>query len=189
MEQIKVGLLAVIAVTLVINTFFMDSSTPKRTALSGDAPSSSAVASTPGLPPAQQLNASNTNDPFAAQTTPAFTPEPAVPAGPLTSMNFKEERHSFGNVLQDTENQHIFKFTNTGEEPLIITDAKGSCGCTVPEYPSEPIAPGKQGEIKVMYKPGKQKGQQQKNVTITANTEPRQTVIYIEAEVEEIVAK
>ena len=81
---------------------------------------------------------------------------------------------------------NIFEFTNTGNEPLIIQDAKGSCGCTVPKYPKEPIAPGATGEIEVEYKPGTQKGNQTKAVTLTANTQPEQTVLQITAMVEEV---
>jgi hypothetical protein len=94
--------------------------------------------------------------------------------------------HDFGKIDQQTENEHIFKFTNTGTEPLIISAAKGSCGCTVPQYPKEPIPPGEEGEIKVVYKPGKQKNKQTKRVTVTANTEPEQTVLKITAEVQEL---
>ncbi|UTW64706.1 DUF1573 domain-containing protein [bacterium SCSIO 12741] len=93
--------------------------------------------------------------------------------------------HDFGTVKQHTENVHIFNFTNTGSTPLVIEDAKGSCGCTVPEYPREPIAPGATGEILVKYSPGNQIGQQTKTVVITANTEPKVTNLYINAVVEE----
>ena len=94
--------------------------------------------------------------------------------------------HDFGKINQDTENKKIFTFTNTGTEPLVISNAVGSCGCTVPSYPKEPIAPGKTGEIEVVYKPGKQKGVQSKTVTITANTEPKTTRLSISADVQEI---
>lgn len=108
---------------------------------------------------------------------------PPAPSGPPTSISFKKMEHDFGNIKQNTENPYEFVFTNTGKNPLVITDAKGSCGCTVPEYPKEPIAPGATGKIRVVYSPGTQEGQQTKNVTITANTEPQQTVISIKANV------
>lgn len=110
------------------------------------------------------------------------------PAGPITTIDFKESTHDFGNILQDSENTKIFTFTNTGTEPLVIESAKGSCGCTVPQYPKEPIAPGGTGEIKVVYKPGKQKNKQNKQVTITANTEPSSTILTILADVAEVPA-
>ena len=112
--------------------------------------------------------------------------EVAKPVGPTTSMAFAVQEWDFGNIEQNSENTHIFEFTNTGNEPLIIQDAKGSCGCTVPKYPKEPIAPGATGEIEVEYKPGTQKGNQTKAVTLTANTQPEQTVLQITAMVEEV---
>lgn len=113
-------------------------------------------------------------------------PEPAKPQGPPTTLAFANMEHDFGTIKQDTKNKHIFSFTNTGDEPLIISNAKGSCGCTVPKYPREPISPGGTGEIEVEYSPGKQKGKQAKTVTITANTEPANTVLRISAQVEEV---
>ncbi len=103
----------------------------------------------------------------------------------LTTISFAENAHDFGTIEQDSEHKKIFSFTNTGSEPLIIEKAKGSCGCTVPKYPKEPIAPGGTGEIEVVYKPGKQKNKQTKNVTITANTSPANTVLTISANVME----
>ena len=110
------------------------------------------------------------------------TPPPA-PTGPPTTISFKKMDHDFGTIKQKTENPYEFVFTNTGKNPLVITDAKGSCGCTVPEYPKEPIAPGASSKIRVVYSPGEQEGDQTKNVTITANTEPQQTVLTIKAKV------
>ena len=111
---------------------------------------------------------------------------PSEPSRPATSVKFKEETHDFGSVKQDTENAFAFEFTNTGVEPLVIENAKGSCGCTVPNYPKEPIMPGESATIDVVYKPGKQQGPQQKTVTITANTEPKNTVVKIKADVQAI---
>ncbi len=107
----------------------------------------------------------------------------AVPAGPSTTVGFATATHDFGKIMQDSQNHYAFKFTNTGKEPLVITNAVGSCGCTVPDYPKHPIKPGESGEIKIEYKPGKQEGLQNKTVTITANTEPAQTVLNITADV------
>jgi len=103
--------------------------------------------------------------------------------GPKTSIQFAEMEHDFGNIEQNSRNPHVFSFTNTGEHPLIISKAKGSCGCTVPSYPREPIPPGGTGEIEVVYSPGTQKNQQMKTVTITANTEPETTILRIRANV------
>ncbi|KAA3652509.1 MAG: DUF1573 domain-containing protein [Bacteroidetes bacterium] len=104
-------------------------------------------------------------------------------AGPKTTVQFEEMEYDFGKIDQNTHNPKTFKFTNTGNEPLIISDAKGSCGCTVPDYPKHPIQPGETGEISVVYNPGTQANQQTKTVTITANTEPSTTVLRIKANV------
>lgn len=121
-----------------------------------------------------------------AQPQPAQPAQASVPQGPPTNIAFPQLEHDFGTIKQDTKNKHVFKFTNSGTEPLIIQDAKGSCGCTAPKYPREPIAPGAMGEIEVEYSPGKQKGSQSKTVTITANTTPAQTILQIKADVEEV---
>lgn len=129
------------------------------------------------------VQAANDHSRFEQEQPEMNAPKPA--AGPPTTMAFAQTEHDFGKIKQNTENKHIFTFTNTGANPLIIQDAKGSCGCTVPKYPKEPIAPGQTGEIEVVYSPGTQKGQQMKTVTLMANTEPEQTVLQIRADVEE----
>ena len=180
-EQIKIALLAVIAATLIVNTY---------TQMSGGSATSSAasnriVASSnnnDSKPSATIADAQNSKfDPLANKKDKAAS---AIDNKPKTTMNFANFDHDFGNIQQDSENKYVFKFTNTGKEPLIIDNAKGSCGCTVPNYPKEPIAPGATGEIEVIYKPGKQKDQQNKTVTVTANTEPTNTILKIKAMVE-----
>ena len=115
--------------------------------------------------------------PTAAPATPAT---PAVPAGPTTSMSFDELKYDFGTVTAGEKVQYAYKFKNTGAEPLIISNAKGSCGCTVPEWPKEPIAPGETSEILVQFDSSNKSNKQSKRVTITANTNPAQTFLTIE---------
>ena len=79
---------------------------------------------------------------------------------------------------------HMFEFTNSGDEPLIIDNCKGSCGCTVPKCPKEPIQPGEKGQIEVKFNSKGKKNQQTKKVTINANTDPAQTFLTIKAFVE-----
>ncbi len=113
-------------------------------------------------------------------------PTSMVPTGPTTSIKFAKDVHSFGTVQEESENMYSFTFTNTGKEPLIIQDAKGSCGCTVPNYPKQPIMPGKTGTIDVKFTPYKgQIGPAEKTVTVTANTEPSATIVKIQANVVE----
>lgn len=102
---------------------------------------------------------------------------------PKTSISFKEENHEFGNVEVNSENKHSFVFTNTGNEPLKITNAKGSCGCTVPKWPKDPIMPGQSEQIDVVFRPSKgQAGSKQtKTVTVSANTSPENTILKITA--------
>lgn len=101
----------------------------------------------------------------------------------VAGMKFTEESFSFGDIAEGTVAEHEFEFTNTGESPLVITSAKGSCGCTVPEYPNTPIAPGATGVIKVSFDSNGRPGQNDKTVTIDANTVPRTTVLKITSNV------
>ena len=79
---------------------------------------------------------------------------------------------------------HNFRFTNTGDNPLIIQEAKGSCGCTVPSYSKEPLSSGEAGEILVEFKPSKGAlGIQNKSITVTANTDPEKHILKIRANV------
>ncbi len=127
-----------------------------------------------------------TATPDASTPAPAKA-APAVPAGPSTTMTFAEPTFDFGEIMDGDKVEHIFTFTNSGKEPLIISNAKGSCGCTVPEWPKDPIKPGEAGEIKVVYN-SKNKGKvggkpETKTVTITANTNPPETRVFIKGTV------
>ncbi len=97
--------------------------------------------------------------------------------------SFKEESHNFGTIEEGTIAKHDFEFTNTGEAPLVITNAQGSCGCTVPEWPREPIAPGETGKIHVEFNSTNRTGNQTKQVTLTANTIPNKKILRISAQV------
>ncbi len=174
-ENIKIGLLGIIAFTLVIDTFIMDDNESKSEVSEATQPTSnmvSNVAATPPLP---------INDPTVAQQTPQQPTQSESRS--KTTVKFAQSNHNFGEIEQDSKHTYVFKFTNTGSEPLIIENATGSCGCTVPTYPKEPIAPGKTGEIEVVYSPGKQEGEQTKTVSITANTDPIVTTLNISAKV------
>ena len=105
------------------------------------------------------------------------------PAGPLTSISFNEYTHDFGVMDEGDVVVHLFEFTNTGAEPLILDKCKGSCGCTVPVCPKEPIAPGATGSIEVKFNSKGKKNKQTKKVTVTANTDPVQTILTINAQV------
>lgn len=119
----------------------------------------------------------------AAAPTPAPQPAAAVPVGPTTTMAFAEETFDFGTVEEGEVVSHTYTFTNTGSEPLILSNAKGSCGCTVPDWPREPIAVGETAELTVTFNSKNKKGKRDQKVTITANTNPPQTFIHLKGEV------
>ena len=96
-------------------------------------------------------------------------------------MTFAEVEHDFGTINEGDVVEHKFTFTNTGKAPLVIVSAKGSCGCTVPDWPKEPVAPGATGEMLVKFNSNGKPNQQTKQVTITANTEAGQEILKIKA--------
>ena len=83
-------------------------------------------------------------------------------------LSFEQDFVDYGEVEYSGNGERVWKFKNTGKEPLMITNAKGSCGCTVPEYPKEAIMPGKEGIIKIKYDT-KRPGPIAKTVTVTTN--------------------
>ncbi|MGC1516112.1 MAG: DUF1573 domain-containing protein [Maribacter sp.] len=95
-------------------------------------------------------------------------------------MSFENAEHDFGTIEQGAPQETAFKFTNTGNAPLIITDAKSSCGCTVPNPPKDPIAPGETGELLVKFN-GAGQNQVTKTITVTANTEKGSEILRIKA--------
>ncbi|TXB62751.1 DUF1573 domain-containing protein [Phaeodactylibacter luteus] len=97
-------------------------------------------------------------------------------------MVFEAETVDYGTIEQGADPYRVFKFTNTGTEPLIITNAKGSCGCTVPTFPKEPIGPGEAGEIKVRYDTNRL-GKFTKRVTLTTNAGSEKQMLTIKGEV------
>lgn len=102
----------------------------------------------------------------AAACTVSKTASAQAVLGPKIS--FEQDFVDFGEVEFSGNGERVWKFKNTGKEPLMITNAKGSCGCTVPEYPKEAIMPGKEGIIKIKYDT-KRPGPINKTVTVTTN--------------------
>ena len=98
----------------------------------------------------------------------------------LPVMSFERAEHDFGTIKEGDVVETSFAFTNTGKSDLIILDARGSCGCTVPEYPKNtPIAPGETREIKVKFDSANKPGNQTKTVTLTNNTERGRDILRI----------
>lgn len=101
-------------------------------------------------------------------------------SGKFPVMTFEESQFDFGTIDQNTHVEHVFKFKNTGDSPLMIVNAKSSCGCTVPEYTKEPVAPGASGELLVKFN-GAGQNQVSKTVTITTNTKAGTESLVIKA--------
>ncbi|MDX1476133.1 MAG: DUF1573 domain-containing protein [Saprospiraceae bacterium] len=135
----------------------------------------------------ESLATAPSNDAPAA-TTANNAAEVAKPTGPTTTISFEQSTFDFGTVDSGEKVSHIYKFTNTGNEPLVISNAKGSCGCTVPQWPKTPIPPGETGEIRVEFDSKGKSGKQTKRVTITANTDPAQTFLTITGNINKVDA-
>ena len=102
-------------------------------------------------------------------------------ANKMAVMSFDKTFHDFGQITQGTPQQTVFTFTNTGDAPLIITDATSSCGCTIPDYPKNtPIAPGQQGQMVVNFN-GSGQNQVTKTINVQANTANGSELLKIQA--------
>ena len=97
----------------------------------------------------------------------------------VAKMTFDNIRHRYGEVEEGVIVTHTFKFKNTGKAPLIISHAKSTCGCTVPEWPKEPIPVGGEGVIFVKFNTAHKENFQTKPIFITANTHPSETTLYL----------
>ncbi|MCO6500469.1 MAG: DUF1573 domain-containing protein [Vicingus serpentipes] len=101
----------------------------------------------------------------------------------LPFFEFDEELKEFGTITQGESVSLSFRFKNVGKSDLIISSAQGSCGCTVPQWPKEPVQPGKEGVIEVTFNSTGKQGMQNKTVTLVANTIPNTKVLAIKGEV------
>jgi hypothetical protein len=115
----------------------------------------------------------------------AQTEQPVVqPVNPnAAEIKFASDVYDYGKIPKGFDGNCEFKFTNVGKEPLIISNAKGSCGCTVPSWPKEPIKPGDSGVIKVHYDTNRP-GAISKTVTVTSNAKNTNVVLHIKGMVE-----
>ncbi len=114
--------------------------------------------------------------------TPATEPvQDEKPEGPLPKFDFQTVDHDFGTITEGQVVEHTYSFKNTGEAPLIIQSAQGSCGCTVPAWSKDPIPAGGTGYVKAKFDSNGKPNIQNKTVTVTANTWPKQTVLRFKA--------
>lgn len=135
-----------------------------------------------------RLNSLEGKNPAPTAVTPgADTPVKAEadvkPEGPLPVMEFSEMEYDFGTIKEGEKVSHIYKVKNTGEGPLIIQDAKPSCGCTAPDWTKTPIPPGGEGFVKAEFDSNGKPGAQNKTITVTANTWPKVTRLSFKASV------
>ncbi len=98
-------------------------------------------------------------------------------------IKFEKTEHDFGTINEGEIVETVFSFKNSGKSELIITSAKGSCGCTVPEWPKEPIMSGEEGLIRVKFNSDKKPNLQQKTITLVTNTEQGKEILKIKAQV------
>jgi hypothetical protein len=133
--------------------------------------------------------AQNTPPPATTQPKAApvqqVTPANATPADNPNAGDFQftEETWDFNKIPKGTPVNHDFTFTNTGKEPIVISNVQASCGCTTPKWPKEPILPGKTAVINVQYNAANPGGFN-KSITITSNAKTPSKVIYIKGTVE-----
>jgi hypothetical protein len=87
----------------------------------------------------------------------------------VPQITFQETEYQFGDVQQGDRVEHIFTFKNTGTAALILSNVLTTCGCTAPEWPKEPIAPGQSGQIKITFNTAGKTGKQNKVITVVSN--------------------
>jgi hypothetical protein len=110
-----------------------------------------------------QLNSQTVNNPMSAE---------GGKKGELPVIKFESPKADLGLIIEGEKVKHIFRFKNTGNSDLIINKVTASCGCTVPSWDKEPIPPGGEGEIEVVFNSSGRSGLQRKTVSVNTNTQP-----------------
>ncbi len=121
--------------------------------------------------------------PIVNAPTPQQVEQPVAVNANAGIFKFKEETHDYGTVVEGPKAECDFEFKNTGKSPITISNAAGSCGCTVPQWPREPIMPGKKGVIHVAYNTQGRTGKISKSVTITSDAQQKSMTLFITGEV------
>ncbi|MBE0662520.1 MAG: DUF1573 domain-containing protein [Bacteroidales bacterium] len=101
--------------------------------------------------------------------------EEAKVSGPL--IEFDKETHDYGTIYVNGDGNCVFTFTNKGNEPLLLTNVRAGCGCTVPQWPREPVLPGESAEIKVKYTTVNRPHTINKSIVVTSNSVTKNTVV------------
>ncbi|MEJ2879890.1 DUF1573 domain-containing protein [Pedobacter sp. GR22-6] len=131
----------------------------------------------------QQNTSKNTDAELSMASSAA--PAEAIKPGDAAVISFDNLNYNFGTITQGERVSYSYKFKNTGKSPLIITNAEASCGCTVPEVPKEPIKPGAESEIKVVFNSEGKMGVVDKQVTVTSNGVPNVIALHLTGEIKE----
>ncbi|MDQ6845651.1 MAG: DUF1573 domain-containing protein [Bacteroidota bacterium] len=121
-------------------------------------------------------NSRNNNDVLAKNTGQAFKDS--------TTVQLIDSAYNFGKVMDGEKVEYSYRFKNTGKNPLIVSSAVASCGCTVPEKPEEPIQPGQTGFLKVVFNSKGRVGEVHKEITVTSNAYPSFPVLQLTGQVE-----
>lgn len=129
------------------------------------------------------LSACNSSNGNTADNASKATADSAATAANAPVAKFEKESHDFGKIKEGDKVSYDFKFTNTGKSPLIITNARATCGCTTPTWPKAPVKPGESGVISVTFNSAGKSGLQDKQITVTANTQPAETMVHLIGEV------
>ncbi len=176
-KQIQIGLLALLSILLIANLFgggFKNWLGQSEGDKIREAAVNTMGGTTQGNGNIPGTNVSATSMPQGASD---------VPQGPTTTIQYEQSDFDFGTIDEGQIEKHVYKFKNTGDIPLLISNCKGSCGCTVPTWPKQPVPPGGNGEIVVEFNTKGKPGRQSKQVTVTANTNPTDTHLEIHGEV------
>jgi predicted lipoprotein with Yx(FWY)xxD motif len=136
--------------------------------------------------------ADNSSNSGAGEVSPEVMENPATAADPTKKpeafavMTFKTMEHNFGDILENQKVETTYEFTNTGKVDLLISNCSAMCGCTVPDWPREPIKPGEKGSIKVVFDSAGKSGTNNKIVTVYANIESKTLELKFSANVRAI---
>jgi hypothetical protein len=129
------------------------------------------------------LSACHSSNGNTADNASKTNADSAATAANAPVAKFEKESHDFGKIKEGDKVSYDFKFTNTGKSPLIITSARATCGCTTPTWPKAPVKPGESGVISVTFNSAGKSGLQDKQITVTANTQPAETMVHLIGEV------
>ncbi len=168
----------------IIGTFLILGMSSFFVACSGE---KSSEASTEETNASTEIANTATNDASMANTTTEETNTEVV--ANLATIQFEETEFDFGKIKEGDKVEHVFKFKNTSDVPLILTAVEPSCGCTASNYTKEPVAPGKEGTISLTFDSNGKPGPVNKTATVKANIEGGQTLISFKGNVEGAASK